>query len=453
MKKFNWRRIKFRLKVFVALLLISAAGVFCLYPAGVVVRLLCDGRLKRTGVAGALPDWFEATSARHADWAKKSLDSHMAVGVEHTDVAATEWPMFGSVFYLVTAEELQNRGLVDATRGVVRAAVERSVEIVASPETATWVRAKWGDDYLERENLFYRMLLIMGLAAHQSITGDMTYDDLLTKQTHMLEAEIAAAPLHLVDDYPNECYPNDILWAVAAIQRSGNLRGEDSGPFARGFMRTLNGPKVSVDGFPAYQMNARHGYILQEPRGCGNSGIMQFAAELDPTLARAWYAAYERKFWKDNGWLAGFTELPVGANEHLSDVDSGPVVFEFGSVASAFGIGAANSVGRLDHSVPLVYEAVACSWPTPFGFMLPKLMGIMAVDSPSLGEVALLFSMSRPNQVGEAVPYEGGIPGIVWIMLVAYLGVGVMVIGLEARGVRRAWRKYREDSLPPTLGD
>lgn len=75
--------------------------------------------------------------------------------------------------------------------------------------------------------------------------------------------------------------------------------------------------------------------------------------------------------------------------------------------------------------------------------MVPKLMGLVAVDSPSLGEVALLFSMSRPNQVGEVVPYDGKVPGIVWVMLAAYLGVGVMFIAFEVRGMRRALKKYR----------
>lgn len=441
MKISSWSRIVLYWRLSFALFVILAAFAFCLYPAGVIVKLLADAELRQTGVSSALPDWFEATSTQHVDWAEEYLNSGMAVTVAHTEVAATEWPMFGSVFYLVTAQELHESGLVDATTGVVRDAVERSAEIVASPQTATWVRKKWGDDYLEKENLFYRMLLIKGLAAHQSITSDKTYDELLVRQTHMLAVELAAAPLHLLDDYPNECYPNDILWAVAAIQRSGKLRNEDHRRLVQDFMQTFDGPNVSVRGLPAYQMNSVHGFILQEPRGCGNSGILQFAAELDPEIAQSWYAAYERDFWKDNGWLAGFTELPVGANDRVMDVDSGPVAFEYGSVASAFGIGAANSVGRLDHSVPLTYQAVACAWPTPFGFMLPKLMGLVAVDSPSLGEVALLFSMSRPDEVGEVVPYEGNVPGIVWVMLVAYLGVGGMFVVLEVRAIRRLLRK------------
>lgn len=443
MEKSSWSRVVFWWRLSFAILLILAAFAFCLYPAAVIAKLLADSELKQTGVSSSLPDWFEAASGRHADWAEEYLNSGIAAEVEHTEVAATEWPMFGSVFYLVTAQELQERGLVDASAGVVREAVERSAKIVASPETATWVRTKWGDDYLERENCFYRMLLIKGLAAYQSITGDLRHNELLVEQTRMLAAEIAAAPLHLVDDYPYECYPNDILWAVAAIQRSGNLRGENYSELVESFMETFNGPKVAVDGLPAYQMSAQQGYMLQAPRGCGNSGILQFAAELDPEIAQSWYAAYARDFWKDNGWLAGFTELPVGTKDYVMDVDSGPVAFEFGSVASAFGVGAANSVGRLDHSVPLTYQAVACSWPTPFGFMVPKLMGLVAVDSPSLGEVALLFSMSRPNQVGEVVPYDGKVPGIVWVMLAAYLGVGVMFIAFEVRGMRRVLKKYR----------
>ena len=52
-------------------------------------------------------------------------------------------------------------------------------------------------------------------------------------------------------------------------------------------------------------------------------------------------------------------------------------------------------------------EAVACSWPTPFGFLLPGLMGRVAVKSWSLGEVALLFSMTRPTLAAETVPFEG----------------------------------------------
>lgn len=443
MKTSIWPRIKLICSLTIAGVIIVMALALCIYPAGVIVRVLMDSELKTTGESKYLPSWFETTAVQHQAWAVNYLASDLAESVSHENVAATEWPMFGSVFFLVTVQELQAQGKIDGTVGVIREAVERSAEIVASPKTATWVRTKWGDTYLEKENLFYRMLLIMGLSSYEVITENTQYHSFMASQTVSLSAEIDEASLHLVDDYPNECFPNDILWAVAAICRSGELVGIDYTHLAMSLMNTFNEPKVAVQGLPAYQMNSKYGIKLQDPRGCGNSGILIFAAELNPQIAQQWYSAYEKDFWKDNGWLAGFTEQPCGEKDLVMDVDSGPVVFEFGSVASAFGIGAANSVGRLDHSVPLTLEAVACSWPTPFGFLVPKLMGMVAVKSPSLGEVALFFSMSRPNEVEGFVPYEENVPGIVWIMLVAYLAVGSLFIGLELRGMRRSIRKYR----------
>ena len=83
-------------------------------------------------------------------------------------------------------------------------------------------------------------------------------------------------------------------------------------------------------------------------------------------------------------------------------------------------------------------EAVACSWPTPFGPLVPGLMGQLAVKSRSLGEVALLFSMTRPTMTAaRTVPFEGHAPYLVWVLLAAYTFVGLFFIWFEIRSVRR----------------
>jgi hypothetical protein len=125
------------------------------------------------------------------------------------------------------------------------------------------------------------------------------------------------------------------------------------------------------------------------------------------------------------------------------DVDSGPVMFGIGSVASAFGIGAAKTAGRIDQAAPLTMEAVAASWPTPFGPLIPGLMGRIAVKSWSLGEVALLFSMTRPTLAAETVPFNGPTPRIVWILLAVYAGGGVFFIWFEIRSCCRLIRRYK----------
>jgi hypothetical protein len=299
--------------------------------------------------------------------------------------------------------------------------------VVVSPDTAAWVKDKWGDAYLERENVFYRMLLIMGTAAYEEITGDARHRAVTARQWRGLAEELERAPFHVLDDYPGECWPNDVLWAVAAIRRAAALEGGNCDGLTRSLLAALDGT-LNVAGLPAFMADKKTGTPSDPPRGCGNSGILCFAAELDPAVATRWFEAHEARFWKENIWLAGFTEFPKGTASAFSDVDSGPVFCGFGSVASAFGIGAAKSVGRMDRAAPLTLEAVACSWPTPFGFLLPAAMGKLAADGGCLAETAFLFSMTRPSHVSPAVHFSGHAPLLVWVMFFAYLGAGILVI-------------------------
>ena len=426
---------------FLTAVVIAFALLFFIYPAAVLARFMLDQELRQTGDSPLFARGFESAAPRYLAWATDYLNTQQAATFHHNDVAATDWPMFGSVFFLVTAEDLHRQGRIDASQGTLRAAVEKAAEVVASPVTATWVRTKWGESYLDRENVFYRMLLILGLSSYENITGDPRHHALMSSQRSGLAQELAAAPRHLLDDYPGECYPNDILWAVAAIQRAARLDNTHHDDLARGLMATFDGPVRAPEGLPACQMDSRSGRILQNARGCVNSGILMFAGELDPVIADKWYHAYETHFWKDNGWIAGFSEMPRGTCPGFMDVDSGPVIFDFGSVASAFGIGAAKAAGRLDHAVPLTLEAVACSWPTPFGCLIPGFLGRVAADGSCLGEIALLFSMTRPLRGLAVVPFAGRIPGSVWLLLLAYAGIGILLIASEIRSCRRLFAR------------
>lgn len=435
-----WRNLKLGFHLAVSALVIGLSVILFICPAVTICRVVMDRQLRQTGESRLVAGWFESAAPRFLAWAEEYLETDYAGSLRHDDIPATEWPMFGAAFFLVTADELQSRGQVDATRGAVREAVEKAGQIVASPVTATWVKTKWGDGYLQRENVFYRMLLILGLSSYERITGNTQYRALMSGQRAALAAELAQAKFHLRDDYPSECYPADMLWAVAAIRRAGRLEGAEHEELARNLMAAFDGPLRAEEGLPAFQADSRTGAIQQGARGCGNSGILLFAAELDPAVAARWYDAYEERFWKDAGWFCGFSEMPRGTHAEFMDVDSGPVVFDVGFVSSAFGIGAARAVGRYDHAAPLTMEAVACSWPTPFGFLIPGLMGRLAADSWSLGEVAMLFSMTRPTMTSKTVRFEGPVPGMVWVALAIYLAAGTFFIGFE---LRSCWRVVR----------
>ncbi len=418
----TWQAVQTALFAFIA-------WAFFLYPAWVTGRAVFSEEIRAKAQSPSLVKEYRATAGRYSDWAAEYLQNQRATKISSHDVAGTEWPIFGSVFFLMTTEEVVKAEPKLLNDVQVRDAIHRAAQVVASPDTASWVKTKWGLDYLERENLFYRMLLIMGLGSFEQLTGSSEYAGLLGTQAKSLTAELLAAPHHLADDYPDECYPNDVLWAVASLKRAANIGYVDSAEvdrLSRGVFRTLNTLSMTDAGLPSFQVRKETGEPLQLARGSGNSGIIPLAAELDSLKASVWFNAYVDNYWK-SGWVSGFQETPHGHPE-LEDVDSGPSLFGVGSVATGFGLGAARSVGRYDYAVPLAMETVAGSWPTPFGLLLPGVLGWAAADGWCFGELALHYSMTRPNQTQGVTGYEGGVPGMVWVFLLLYgSGAGLLL--------------------------
>jgi hypothetical protein len=130
----------------------------------------------------------------------------------------------------------------------------------------------------------------------------MNLNTLMSSQRRSLARELLAAPRHLLDDYPGECYPTDILWAVAAIQRAARLENEHHDDLAARLIAVFNGPLLAKEGLPAFQVDAASDRILQHSRGCANSGLLPFAFELDPVIAARWMV-----------WLLLATYAGIGA--------------------------------------------------------------------------------------------------------------------------------------------
>ncbi len=417
---------------------------FCIYPAFITFKVATSPEFIDPKTSDYFLHWFNNVSKRFERWSTTYLKDQHALLVSEANVAATEWPMFGSVFYLLTAEEIKNQinhhdGLLPRkTMQRILSDSEKAVQVVADPSTAHWVENKWGKDYLYRENVFYRMLLIMGLSSYETITNKETYRNLLANQTNLLADELLRAPHHLLDDYPGECWPNDVLWAVAAIRRSDKIIGTDHYLLAEKLMRMLNSEARTRYGLPAFKINSRTMAVTELSRGCGNSGILIFAPELDIAIAQKWYQDYEKNFYQKSAFLTGFREFPFDSPYSFADVDSGPIINGYGSVATFFGIGAARAIGRFDQAIPMTQELLALSWPTPFGYLIPSLMSWLGTRSWVLGETAMLFSLTRTPLGKSVTPNTTKTPGIVWMAFIFYTFLGIYALVK----IFLFWKKY-----------
>ncbi|MEW6402962.1 MAG: hypothetical protein AB1649_14270 [Chloroflexota bacterium] len=438
------------------ILLFALAFYFFFYPAAVIIYGLNDPGLPSGAIPRLVYDWHRSLSAKYEKWARARVESGKAAGLSVYDISGTEWPVFGTIFYLSATESLQEAWEEDpstsptAPKDYAREAIEASAALVSDPNHAGWVRRHWGDDYLERENLFYRMLLISGLTSYQKLTGNDQYESLLREQVETLSQEIDSSPYGILDDYPGQAYPVDVLPAIAAIRRADKVLGTDHSEFVERAVRAFQGDAVDQSvGLPAFRADSRTGQAYGPARGSGTSFALTWAPLLWPETAEEWYARYDRYFWQREWATAGFREFSNISHysDWLMDVDSGPVIAGYGTSASAFGIGAARTYGHFDQAYPLSVEALAAAWPLPDGTLLGPRMFSNLSDAPYVGETGLLFSLTRRPLVEATVPSDGYVPASVYFGILFYAFWGGLLTW-RAFGLLRRWQKSVGNPIP-----
>ncbi len=428
-----------------AILFFTVGLYFFILPSIRSITLITSKQLKTGQIHPYYFQLHQKLTENYQKWLTERLVSNRATELSVHDISGTEWPLFGTAFYLWSTESLQkaweqNRSLAPhAPREYASESITLAAKLLTDPKQAHWVKLKWGDDYLKKENLFYRMLLISGLTSYQKLSGNQQYRDMLADQVNSLAREIDQSPYGLLDDYPGECYPIDILPAIVAIKKADALLGIDHAEFIararRGFQSAILDPETKL---PAYICDSKKGIGIGPARGTGISYMLMWAPELWPEIAQDWYGKYEDKYWQRDWFLAGWREFAKNShnpNWYL-EVDAGPVIAGYGTAASAFGLGAALVNGRMDQAYPLLAESLIFSWPLPNEtFLTPKLLSNLS-DAPFLGESALLFVLTRVSS-HMTNNQSTHMPGSVVLILTINFLIGVILILFSLKSLKR----------------
>ena len=433
-------------------ILFALAIFFLAMPPVLLLRDLSDASLRRPeGLPRVAWRMHRALAPRYERWALARVASGRAAHLALHDVPSTEWPMFGSVFFLAATESLQDewdradyerRG--PAPRAYARGAIDASVALLLDPVHHTWVQTHWGTNYLHRENVFFRSMLIQGLTSRERLLRDGRHVSLLWSLVNDLADDLDRSPHGLLNDYPGECYPIDVFAAVASIRDADSVLGTDHTAFAERARRAFTGRQSDKRGLVPYLADPATGIPLDTSRGIGNSYVLIYAPALYPDLAQEWYDRYVRDFWQ-NRWLAsGFREYPrdMPHKDWLNDPDSGPVIAGFSPSGNAYGVAAARVNGRFDHAWTLSAQVLTASWPLPGECRLGARLLSNAFHAPYLGEANLLFLLTRRPAAGVPIRTGGGIAGIVAVGFVFFIG-GFALVMAAIRSNWRAWRRTR----------
>lgn len=425
---------------------------FFLLPAGLLIYDLNDSGLASDKMPRFAFRWHRSLSPKYEKWADERMAQGPAPGRDEAGVSGTEWPVFGSVFYLWATESLQDAVNRDPSlsrtqpKDYARGAIQAATALVVDPGQATWVKEYWGEDYLTHKNLFYRMMLISAMTSYEKLIGDKKYIEPLRLQVESLARELDASPYGLVEDYPGYTYPVDIVAAIAAIQRADTVLGTDHSAFVQRSVRGFQGTRLHQDtGLPGYLAHAQKGYAQDCARGIGLSFMLIWAPELWPDTARDWYQKYETHFWQEDTCFAGFREyskdIDVGWLE-MNDPDAGPVFKGYGTAACAFGIAASRAQGRYDHTGALAAQALVASWPLPDGSLLgPRLLSHFS-EAPYLGEATTLFIFAHRSPAQAKGVAQGAIPRSVYLALLVYIGIGLYELGSALYALKR-WHRLK----------
>ena len=379
------------------------------------------------GLRSAAPSRF--AFSLHGDVSKRIpgyVDGRIASGVAETlsvaQITATESPVYGAFFYLQATANLQeaweaDRSLAREAPAVVgREAIDASVRLMLDEGHAHWVKTYWGEDYMEDENCFYRMLLIGCLTAQHKLTGETGHLELLRETVDDLAEDIDGSPFGLVDDYPGQCFPCDVAVAIAIILDADSALGTDRKEWARvalGRMMSNFG-----GGLPPYTADVRTGAPGIATRGCTNGFFFSHARDIDAGLADALYVKYGEDFWQEKWGAAGWREFPKWGDvpEFYMDPDSGPVIKGFGTGATGLGLGAARKHGDHDRAGKLGAEMLVSAVPMIHGRLLLPWLVSDGEHAPYFAEITILhqLSLSSPTKPDTE---RAAIPGVVWVLL------------------------------------
>lgn len=425
-------------KIICANLIISGflGAVLLVYPALRAIQNIRDAALKEPGIPKVAWRLQRNLTPRYTAWAQARVAKGRAMELSTNNISGTEWPLFGSVFYLWAVENLQSAwDAGDHSGGLepkvfCKDAIVAASDLVVDPKHATWVQKHWGTNYLHHENVFYRMLVIAALTSREKLIHDSAHLDMLRDQVETFTKELGDSKTGLLNDYPGECYPGDVMAAIACIQRADSVLGTDHSAFVRRSARAFIGPSSTRLGLPPYLADAESGTPLSEARGCANSYLCLTSPELWPYQAKVWFHLYEKFFWQERFGISGFREFPnsVSNKDWTIDVDAGPVIAGFGVAANAFGVGAARKNGRFDLAYPLSAELLATVWELPNGMLaVPRILS-NASDAPMLGEASILWLLSIQPEKGFPVKTGGSVPLYAYVLIIGALLLGIFRI-------------------------
>lgn len=238
------------------------------------------------------------------------------------------------------------------------------------------------------DNVLYLGHLNLMMGAYALITGEDKYYSLQEQITDALSENFLLSPTAHLQTYTGDQWPADNVVALASLSLFDHLYDEDHSP-AREAWKQWTKKHLDENSLMYSHIDNITLKPDEEPRGCAIAFSIPFINFFDPAFAQELYSNFRRTMFKNFLGISFARESLQ--DDYPSNVDSGPVIMDLGTVASAFAIGAAKISGDKETFTELSYAAEAATLPYEFSGRKGYLANV------SLGESILLYGRTlRP---------------------------------------------------------
>lgn len=249
--------------------------------------------------------------------------------------------------------------------------IEHAIDLYSSDE----LKQSLGINAIDVEdNIFYFSNLNMMIGGYELLTGDDSYSGLHDKLTSEINDKILQKVN--LNSFPGASWTADMTTACASLSLYDKIHNTDH---SKAIEKWTGYAKENLlqDG------NLITGNLIREAKGSNMAYSIIFTSMFDPDFSGELYNNFSKNFYKEFMGTDLAKEWQNGKNE--MDIDSGPVLFGYGSVASAFAIGAAKVNNDYEHFHGQSFMAELLT--LPIGIFDEK----QYLLNNSLGETVLLF--------------------------------------------------------------
>lgn len=237
--------------------------------------------------------------------------------------------------------------------------------------------------------------LLAGLLLLQSAAGrDPAREAQFHAQTELLAQAFAQSPTHYLEAYPGQSWPVDNVVALTSLSLHDDLYHTQYTLVVADWLTYTRAHLDPATGLIPHHIDAVTGEHLQGARGSSQVLMLSFLPELDPVFAQAQYTSFRAQYAQPFLDFVFIREYPHGVRGPM-DVDSGPLVFDLGPVASGVSLLPARVNGDVETFERMVQLSEVLGLPLTWGDEKRLALGQLVV-----GEAFLVLGKTQLNWRG-----------------------------------------------------